>query len=313
MDGPLPAGFSEDNSMVLKLRNYVNLPPHSSGGFDHADVHNSSGRVFVAHTATGGVDIIGGEPLIHLTTIPGCPEGSGFLCAQDEGLVFAAARGGGKILVIEAVSMTLLHDVAAGSKPNGLAWDSRRKQLLVTDVKDFQGRLLDPFSRNVLAKVTLPGRPRWCIYDRTLDNFLVNIRDPASLVILAPETLAQKAFLPVSIAGPHGLDLVQGTSHAFIACDGQAVVVLDIKTGREKSVVCIAGEPDVIWYNTIRQRLYCAVGKPGVIDVIDTQSLVLDEEIKTEEGAHTFAFDNIRQLLYAFLPQSCRVAIYEEM
>ena len=117
--------------------------------------------------------------------------------------------------------MTLLHDVAAGSKPNGLGWDSRRKQLLVTDVKDFQGRLLDPFSRNVLAKVTLPGRPRWCIYDRTLDNFLVNIRDPASLVILAPETLAQKAFLPVSIAGPHGLDLVQGTSHAFIACEGR--------------------------------------------------------------------------------------------
>ena len=103
MNGQLPAGFTEDNYMVLKLRNYVNLPPHSSGGFDHADVHNSSGRVFVAHTATGGVDIIGGEPLIHLTTIPGCPEGSGVLCAQDEGLVFAAARGGGKILVIEAV------------------------------------------------------------------------------------------------------------------------------------------------------------------------------------------------------------------
>ncbi|MGA9169377.1 MAG: hypothetical protein WBZ20_04440, partial [Nitrososphaeraceae archaeon] len=89
------------------------------------------------------------------------------------------------------------------------------------------------------------------------------------------------------------------------------VVALDMKNkGHEIGSVSIAGEPDVIWNNQNKGRLYCAIGKPGVIDVIDTHTMTLAEEIHTEEGAHTFAFDSTRQLLYAFLPDSCCAAVY---
>ena len=77
-------------------------------------------------------------------------------------------------------------------------------------------------------------------------------------------------------------------------------------------MIPIAGEPDVVWYNHNKHYLYCAIGKPGIIDVIDTNKMTLAEEIYTEEGAHTFAFDNSRQQLIAFLPHSCRVAVYRE-
>jgi predicted kinase len=46
--------------------------------------------------------------------------------------------------------------------------------------------------------------------------------------------------------------------------------------------------------------------------VIDTHKLVVAERVTTEEGAHTFMFDRIRQRLYAFLPKSCRASIYKE-
>jgi hypothetical protein len=46
--------------------------------------------------------------------------------------------------------------------------------------------------------------------------------------------------------------------------------------------------------------------------VIDIYKMTLVEEIPTEEGAHTFAFDNAHQRLYAFLPLSCRAAVYKE-
>ncbi len=44
--------------MALTLRGFVDLPPHAKGGFDHGDVHLESGRVFVAHTDNGTVEII---------------------------------------------------------------------------------------------------------------------------------------------------------------------------------------------------------------------------------------------------------------
>jgi DNA-binding beta-propeller fold protein YncE len=99
---------------------------------------------------------------------------------------------------------------------------------------------------------------------------------------------------------------------AFVACDGKAVVVLDVGSGREIVTIPISGEPDAIWYNPQRKRLYCAIGRPGVVDVVDTREFVVVEQIKTEEGAHTTAFDQTRQRLYVFLPGSCRASVYEE-
>ena len=299
--------------MTLKLRRSIGLPPHPSGGFDHGDVHLATGRVFVAHTAMGTIDIIDGDRGVHAGTIPGCPEASGVLCAQKEGLVFAAARGAGKILVIEAASGDVLGEVGVGPKPNGLAWDPRRKRLLVADVHDFHARLVDPGAGSVVSETELPGRPRWCVNDPGGDRFLVNIREPACVAVLAAETAAVQVRWPVSAAGPHGLDLDADRRRALVACDEGQVVALDLETGRELARVAIAGEPDAIWYNPDRSRLYVAIGQPGVVDIIDTHEMAVAQECPTEAGAHTTAFDRARQLLYVFQPRSCRAAVYEEI
>jgi len=298
--------------LTLTFSDYVNLPRHQTGGFDHADVHLESGRVYVAHTSLGTVEIIDGEKAKHLTTISGCLEGSGVICAQKENLVFAASRGTGKILVIDALTNRVLREPQAGLAPNGLAWDTKHKRLLVADVQDNKARLVDPYSGELISSIQLAGRPRWCAYSATRDQFLVNIREPSGVAILAPENLSQESFLPVSVAGPHGLDLDDNNGLAYVACDDGSVVVLDVSTEHEDAVVPIGGGPDVIWLNTPRHRLYCAIGKPGVIEVIDTEKLTVIEKINTEEGAHTFTFDKKRQRLYAFLPKSCSAAIFDE-
>ena len=143
----------------LVLRQYIPLPPHPAGDYDHGDVYLESGHVFVANTAAGTVEVIDGEHLHYLTTIPDCPEASGVLCAQEDALIFAAARGAGKLLVIDPTTNAVLRTVAVGQKPNGLAWDGRRKHLLVADVQDNTARLIDPHIGEVMAAVELPGRP----------------------------------------------------------------------------------------------------------------------------------------------------------
>lgn len=298
--------------MTLSLHEYIDLPSHQQGGFDHADVHISSGRVYVAHTATGSVEVLDCDQSRHLTSIPGCPEASGVVCAQEENLVFAAARGSGDILVIDARVNRVLKTLRVGLKPNGIAWDSQRQQLLAADVGDNLVRLIDHGSEKIVASHKLPGKPSWCIYSEESDLFLVNIREPSGLLSLTPQSLKVKSFTSISAAGAHGVDLDDENHRAFIACDDGVVVILDLKSGREEAVVPIGGMPDVVWYNHVRHRLYCAIGRLGLIDVIDTDELVVDERIVTEEGTHTFTFDQKRQKLYAFLPRSCRAAVYKE-
>jgi sugar lactone lactonase YvrE len=306
---------------MLALQGYVDLPPPTGDGtseFDHGDVHRSTGRVFVAHTAANTVEIVDGLTDKFLMTIPGCPEGSGVLCVQEEGIVFAAARGAGKVLVIEAGSGRPLSEITVGPRPNGLAWDMQRKRLLVADVRENQALLLATVgaiwdsSWQTDRVILLPGRPRWCVYDAARSHFLVNIREPWCVAVLSAVSGEQIARWPVSAAGPHGLDLDGGGGRAFVACDEGIVVALDLEHGRELGRVAIAGAPDAIWYNARRERLYVAIEDHGVVDVINTQTMAMEEEIVTEPGAHTTAFDPERQRLYVFLPHTCRVAMYDE-
>lgn len=234
------------------------------------------------------------------------------LCAQQEGLTYAAARGKGKLLIIDSKSNLVSKEVMVGPKPNGLAWDSLRRRLLAADVEDHFARLINPSIGSTVFKTRLPGRPRWCAYDIRRDRFLVNIKDPAGVAILNSESLAQDGFIPVSVSGPHGLDIDYNTDRAFVACDGGAVVSIDLRSEKEMQKTYIAGEPDVIWYNAKSHLLYCAIGKPGVIEVIDTTNMSIADKIPTEEGAHTLAFDNVYQQLYVFMPKRCQVAVYHE-
>lgn len=326
--------------MVLSLRQFIDIPPYSASKFDHADIHKSTGLIFVAHTANGSIEVIDSERCLHLSTIAGCPEASGVICAQEDNLIFAAARGAGKILVIDPISRTLIREITSvGSKPNGLAWDTRRRLLLVADVEDFKARLIDVSSGHILSTVKLPGRPRWCVYDYNRDCFMINILNPPCvlfmLVVSAQERMGREETtqrkgkkgklvllqnmesIPISSMGPHGLDIDKVSDRAFVACDSGEVVVLDLKKentiSKISALVPIAGGPDVVWYNPNKNKLYCAIGNPGVIDVIDTNKMSLIEEVHTEQGTHTFAFDNYRQQLCAFLPNSCRAVIYNEI
>jgi DNA-binding beta-propeller fold protein YncE len=299
--------------MPLRFLQFIDSPPHQAGGFDHADVHLPSGRVFLAHTALGQVEIIDGIQGEHAGTVAGCPEASGVLYAPEVEWIFAAARGNGQVLVLEAPSGRHLRTLGAGSRPNGLAWDPGRRRLLVADVQDYQARLLDPATGALLATMTLPGRPRWCLYDRQGDRFVINISDPARVVVLDAGALTPARSFPIGHAGPHGLALDEAAGHLFVACDNGDLVVLHRESGEALATVPIAGPPDVLWYNAARHRLYIAMGPPGVVQVLDAQSTAIAEEIATEEGAHTLTFDEQRQRLYVFLPRSVRAAVYEDV
>jgi DNA-binding beta-propeller fold protein YncE len=297
---------------MLTERGAIPMPPQLPSEFDHGDVHRATGQVFVAHTQAGTVEVLDGAELRHIATVGGCPDASGVLVAQADNLVFAAARGTGQVLVIEAFTMTFRQTIPVDPRPNGLAWDPARKHLLVADVQVNTGRLVTP-EGDTLAVTSLPGRPRWCVYDAAHDRFLVNVREPACVAVLDAATGGLLETWPIASAGPHGLDLDPTGGRAFVACDGGMVAALDLATGRELAHVAIAGVPDAIWYNARHERLYVAIGDPGVVAIVNTRTMTVDEQVKTEVGAHTTAFDDARQRLYVFLPTSCRAAVYDEL
>lgn len=90
------------------------------------------------------------------------------------------------------------------------------------------------------------------------------------------------------------------------------LVVLDRDTGEVRVILALPGSPGVVMYERSLARLFVAVASPGDVSVINTVRPGHPETIETEEGAHTIGWDPATRRLFAFLPQSCGVAIYED-
>ena len=105
--------------MPLQFRQSIDLPPHETGGFDHADVHTPSGHVFLAHTALGQVEMSDGVQGARVGTVSGCPEASGVLYAPEADEDQVRMRKGSSGRLLAALSRAVL----AGASRRAVASD----------------------------------------------------------------------------------------------------------------------------------------------------------------------------------------------
>jgi DNA-binding beta-propeller fold protein YncE len=310
---------SAPNSSLLRHVGFVALPEHvASGGFDHAAVHAASGHVYVAHTANSAVDVFDPASHKHLYSVPHLPGVAGVLVSDEAQLIITSNRAENTIGVFAPGPDPQVAKVAVGVRPNGLAFDHVRRQILAANVGDpaiaashtLTVVALDEMA--VRAEIPVAGRTRWAVFDRDAQVFYVNIADPPEIVVVdarQADNVARNYAIPT--AGPHGLDLDPDTHRLFCACDSAELITLDARSGRILGTMPLSGSPDVVFFDRAHQRLYVAVGEPGTIDVFDTQSMARLGTVATERGSHTFALAPAGDRIYAFLPASHRAAIYQ--
>ena len=304
---------------LLRHIGYVELPKHCGpGGFDHAAVHAQTGHVYVAHTANNAVDAFDPASGTYMFSVPQLPGVAGVLVSDEAQLIISSNRAENTIGIFSPGPDPQVSKVSVGVRPNGLAYDPARRQILVANVGDpaIAGShtlsVVSLDARAVQTEILVPGRTRWAVYDTDAQMFYVNIADPAQIVVVdarQPNKIARTFLIPT--AGPHGLDFDLSTYRLFCACDSGVLVTLDARSGRIMAQSQLSGVPDVVFFDRFLKRLYVAVGDPGVIDVFDTTTMKKIAQMETEKGAHTFALSPTGDQVYAFLPASHRAAIYQ--
>src|SRR5262245_55157528 len=173
-------------AMALRLLGHIELPEHrASGGFDHADIHHPTDRLYVAHTSNDSIDVIDCARDQYIESIPGLMAVAGALVSETRDLVFTSNRGEHTDPVIAPGDERNAFKIAVGVKPNGLAFDPSRGLLIAANVGDpsipdsYSVSVVDLGRRERIAEVKVPGRTRWAIYDAALKTFFVNIASPA--------------------------------------------------------------------------------------------------------------------------------------
>jgi DNA-binding beta-propeller fold protein YncE len=304
--------------MALRLLGHIELPPNQGKvGFDHADVHLPSDRLYVAHTSNDALDVIDIARDRYIESIPGLTGVAGALVSEARELVFTSNRGENTVSVFAPGAERDAFKIPVGVRPNGLAYDPARGILIAANVGDasipnsYSVSVVDIERRERIAEIGVPGRTRWAIYDAEHETFFVNISAPALIIGIDARNPGKiSKHYEIEAEGPHGLELDAATGRLLCACDAGVLVAVDVGSGRLQGTVPLSGSPDVVFLNSHFGRLYVAIGDPGVVDVIDIRAMRKHEVVSTEAGAHTLAIDRKRNKLYAFLPQTHRAAVF---
>ena len=302
--------------MSLIRAGFISIPPGDKPGFDHADASARGRRMYVAHTGADRIEVLDCEARTYLHALPAeLPGVAGVLIDQDDDLLFSSDRAAARVSVFRCSDERLLGQIEVGPHPNGLAYDRRRRHLYSFNLGEPLGEncaasVVDLDSLRVIADLTLPGRPRWAVCDSERDVVYANIQKPAQIVVINCDRMTIEGTLAVPSTGPHGLWLDAG--RLFCAADGGDLIVFDRDSSEVLTSLPLPGVPDVVMHDPDLQRLYVAVGEPGVICVFDSERFEQLEEVETEQGAHTMGWDPIGRCLYVFCPTSSGAAVYEE-
>ena len=301
--------------MSLSRVGFVPVPPGREPGFDHADTHRATRRMYVAHTGADRVDVLDCSGQTFLRALPELPGVAGVLIDEAQDLLLTSDRAAARVSVFRCSDEQLLGRVPVGPHPNGLAYDRRRRHLYAFNLGEPLGEsctasIVDLDAMRVIGELPLPGRPRWAVYDAERDRVYANVREPAEILVVDCARFEIVGRLPVPAAGPHGLWL-EG-DRLFCAADEGALVVLDRDRGDLLATLPLPGVPDVVMCDPELARLYVAIGEPGLVCGFDTERLEPLEVVETEPGAHTIGWDPDGRCLYAFCPASGGAMVFEE-
>ncbi len=304
--------------MALELKGYIDLPRHAKkGGFDHADVHHRTNRLYVAHTANDAIDVIDCATDEYLYSIPHLTGVAGVLVSNERDLVFSSNRGENTVAIFSPQNERQIMSVATGLRPNGLSYDSERDLLLVANLGDsgqagpFSVSIINVENKRRISDISMPGPTRWTVFDPTRKVFFVNVAGPRQIVVISsttPDRICNTVDVPVN--GPHGLAIDPQSRRLFCACDGGKLVMVNAENGELLSEMDLSGKPDATWFNPALNRVYVAAADPGVLDIFDAGRMEHLQTVPTEKGAKTTAFDATRNKLFVFLPQTHRAAVY---
>ncbi|WP_427174749.1 YncE family protein [Arthrobacter sp. 92] len=203
--------------------------------------------------------------------------------------------------IIDTSTLTVTARVPAGNTPDGIAYDPVHGKAYVSNEHDHAETVIDLATNTAKAPIEIGGEAGNSVYDPASGTVMVNVQDRNELVTIDPATDTVTGRIPVpDCASNHGLYLDGANKLAFIACEGNAkLLVLDLDTNQVTARFDTGEGPDVLAFDTGLHRLYLA-SESGVVSVFDEQNrtLVPKASGKLAHNAHTVAVDQGTHRVY---------------
>jgi DNA-binding beta-propeller fold protein YncE len=275
------------------------------GGLDHLSVDARRGRLFLANTVNGSLDVVDLKAGKLLRQVPGQGRIRGIAYSPEADRVFVGNGTGGVCNTFDGENYELIKSVPLGVDADNVRYNPRTRriyvvhadtELAVIDSNDYSQRSPIALPKSLGAFQLEAGRPR--MYVNAKAGQVVAIDSDKDELI---------GRFPVAPAGVNAaLAIDEPNRRLFVGCrTNPSLVVMDSDTGKIVASVPIPGDVDDLSFDAQRRRIYasCGDGAIAVIRQVDADRYEPLATIPTVKGARTSIFNAADAKLYLAVPR----------
>jgi DNA-binding beta-propeller fold protein YncE len=287
------------------LQPVADIPlPGSTSRFDYQSLDPKAGLLFIAHLGDSSLIVFDIKANKVISEIKGVGGVHGVLVVPELGRVYATATSDHQLAVIVENSLKIIARVPAGSYPDGLAYAPGVHKLYISDEGSNAEPVIDIQTNKALPSISLGGEAGNTQYDPVSQHIFVDVQSRNELVEINPPSDGVISHYPLpNCQNDHGLQLDPAQRLAFIACDGNAkLLILDMQESMKVlSIQDVGNGPDVLALDTEKRLLYVAC-ESSTISVFNTVRPTFQKlaEGMLSGGGHTIAIDTSTH--HVFLP-----------
>ena len=288
----------------LYLKQTIALPG-VEGRIDHFAVDVAGDRLFVCALGNNTVEILDLRKAqrIHSITGLGAPQGIAYIPELDR--LFVANDKGGICKIYDAKSFQPVGEIDFKDDADNVRYDNSSKRVYVGFGSGGIG-IINAQESKTLGAIKLAAHPEAFELEKTGKRIFVNVPNSRHVAVIDREKGEVVTTWKTDLAfGNFPMALDEANHRLFFGCRlPSKLVVLNTESGEVAAKIDISGDPDDLFYDSKRHRIYaiCGAGKIDIIEQTDPNTYSASTKIDTADGARTGLFVPERETLFVAVP-----------
>jgi DNA-binding beta-propeller fold protein YncE len=288
----------------LKRQQTIALPG-VEGRIDHFALDASGERLFVCALGNNTVEVVDlrkGER-IHSITGLGTPQGIVYIPDLDR--LFVANDKDGIFKIYDGKSFQPVGELNFKDDADNVRYDDATKKVYV----GFGGggiAIVNAPDGKQIGSIKLSAHPEAFELEKNGQRIFVNVPNSRHVAVIDRAKGDIVARWQTDLAfGNFPMALDEANHRLFVGCRlPSKLVVLNTQSGDVVAKIDISGDPDDVFYDSKRRRIYaiCGAGKIDIINQADANTYDTSAKINTANGARTGLLVPERDTLFVAVP-----------
>jgi len=262
------------------------------GGFDFLTVDSENRRVYISHNDS--IQVLDADTLKLVGTVENVPHPHGIVFLPELGKGYASSGDPGSVIVFDLKTLKRLSEISASKDADVIIYDKASGHVVTFDGDSKNSTVIDPTTDKVVQTLNLPGSPEVAVSDDK-GHLYDNLESESKIIKIDSQTMkiTQSWSLAPGVS-PSGLSMDVKNNRLFSGCHNKLLVVMNAKNGKVIQTLPIGDHVDGTYFDPESGNVFVSCGD-GTLTVIHEDSpnkYSLVENVQTEPGAKTLAFDS---------------------